>query len=74
VCRVLLQEGASHVGIISGDVENLCATHERLADPRIVSLHANLARPEQIDSALELFRAKAGKLDLIVNGAGLLSV
>jgi NAD(P)-dependent dehydrogenase (short-subunit alcohol dehydrogenase family) len=73
MCRVLLQEGASHVGIICGDVETLCATHERLADPRIVSLHANLARRDQISQALDLFRARAGKVDLIVNSTGVFS-
>lgn len=72
VCRVLLAQGAAHVGIISGDIENLCATHERLADSRVISLHANLARREQIDEALQLFRARAGRVDLIVNSAGLL--
>jgi NAD(P)-dependent dehydrogenase (short-subunit alcohol dehydrogenase family) len=73
VCRLLLDQGAAHVGIISGDVENLCATHERLADPRIISLHANIARREQLHDALELFRSKAGKVDLIVNASSLLA-
>jgi NAD(P)-dependent dehydrogenase (short-subunit alcohol dehydrogenase family) len=74
MCRLLLAEGASHVGIISGDVENLCATRERLADHRVITLHANLGRREQVNDALELFRARAGRVDLVVNSSGLLAV
>ena len=73
MCRLLLEQGAAHVGIISGDIENLCATQERLADPRVISLHANIGRREQVNQALELFRAKAGRLDMIVNSAGVLT-
>jgi NADP-dependent 3-hydroxy acid dehydrogenase YdfG len=73
VCRLLLEQGAAHVGIISGDVENLCATHERLADPRVISLHANIGHRDQVNDALELFRTRAGKVDLIVNASSLLA-
>jgi NAD(P)-dependent dehydrogenase (short-subunit alcohol dehydrogenase family) len=64
MCRLLLDQGAAHVGIISGDVENLCATRERFADDRLITLHANLGRREQVNQALELFRARAGRFDL----------
>jgi NAD(P)-dependent dehydrogenase (short-subunit alcohol dehydrogenase family) len=73
MCRLLLEQGAAHVGIIGGDVESLCATRERLADPRIMPFHANLAHREQVHAALDRFRAKAGKLDLIVNASSLLA-
>ena len=73
MCRVLLEQGAAHVGIISGDVENLCATRERLADDRVITFHANLRRRDQVEHAMELFRTQAGQLDLVVNNAGLLA-
>jgi NAD(P)-dependent dehydrogenase (short-subunit alcohol dehydrogenase family) len=74
MCRLLLDEGASHVGIISGDIENLCATRERLADKRVITLHAKLGRREQVYKGLALFRAQAGRVDGVVNSAGLLAL
>ncbi|HET8549571.1 MAG TPA: SDR family NAD(P)-dependent oxidoreductase [Bryobacteraceae bacterium] len=69
MCRLLLEQGATYVGIISGDIEGLCAPRERLADSRVISLHANLGRREQVEAALKVFRAKAGRVDMIVNSA-----
>jgi NAD(P)-dependent dehydrogenase (short-subunit alcohol dehydrogenase family) len=74
MCRLLLAGGAEHVGIISGDTENLCAIEGRLADSRVLSLHANLGHSEQVHEALDLFRARAGRLDVVVNCAGLFAV
>ena len=71
MCRLLLDQGVVHVGVLSGDVENLCGIQERLADSRVISLHANLGRTEQVHEALDLFRRKTGRLDFVVNCAGL---
>jgi NAD(P)-dependent dehydrogenase (short-subunit alcohol dehydrogenase family) len=68
--RAFLNHG-HRVVLIDIDSATLARTEADLADPeRVLALHADVSQPEQVEAAFDAVQARFGRLDALVNNAG----
>jgi NAD(P)-dependent dehydrogenase (short-subunit alcohol dehydrogenase family) len=68
--RAFLSHG-HRVVLIDIDGETLARTEAELADAeRVLALHADVSRPEQVEAAFTAVQTRFGRLDALVNNAG----
>ena len=60
------------VALLDIDGETLAGAEKSLADPdRVLAIACDVAEPEQIDAAVERVAARFGRIDALVNNAGI---
>jgi NAD(P)-dependent dehydrogenase (short-subunit alcohol dehydrogenase family) len=70
VAQMFLAQG-HRVALLDIDAETLARTDAELNDPeRVLALHTDVSRPEQVDAAVEAVVARYGRVDALVNNAG----
>ena len=70
VARWFLAQG-HRVALIDIDADTLGRTEAALADPdRVLALHGDVSRPEQVAAAMAAVDARFGRIDTLVNNAG----
>ena len=68
--RAFLQLG-HRVALIDIDAATLQRTEAELADPeRVLAVHADVSDPAQVDTAFDRIQAQYGRIDALVNNAG----
>lgn len=71
IARRFLAQGW-RVALIDIDSPALADTAERLAQPvRVLALHCDVAEPEQVEAAVSATEARFGRIDALVNNAGI---
>ena len=59
------------VALIDIDNDTLARTDAELADPaRVLALHADVSRPDQVEAAMRAVDQRFGRIDALVNNAG----
>ena len=59
------------VALIDIDAQTLARTDAALADPeRVLAVHGDVSRPEQVAAAMAAIDARFGRIDALVNNAG----
>ncbi len=70
VARWFLDQGHC-VALIDIDAQTLARTHGELALPeRVLALHGDVSRPEQVHAAMQAVDQRFGRIDALVNNAG----
>ena len=70
VARWFLAQG-HRVALIDIDADTLARTDAELALPeRVLSIHGDVSNPEQVHAAMQAVQARFGRLDVLVNNAG----
>ena len=70
IAKVFLQQGR-RVALIDIDAETLGRTESTLAEPeRVLAVHADVSDPAQVEAAFAAIQARCGRLDALVNNAG----
>jgi NAD(P)-dependent dehydrogenase (short-subunit alcohol dehydrogenase family) len=60
-----------HVALIDIDVATLARTDAELTDPqRVLTVHADVSKPEQVEAAVARVVERFGRIDALVNNAG----
>ena len=70
IARWFLQHG-HRVAVIDIDGDTLARTDAALVDAeRVLAVHADVSRPDQVDAAVQAVVARFGRIDALVNNAG----
>jgi NAD(P)-dependent dehydrogenase (short-subunit alcohol dehydrogenase family) len=70
VARWFLSQGHA-VALVDFDAQTLAQTDAELALPdRVLAIHADVSKPEQVQSAIQAVDQRFGRIDALVNNAG----
>jgi NAD(P)-dependent dehydrogenase (short-subunit alcohol dehydrogenase family) len=70
IARMFLAQG-QRVALLDIDAQTLARTEAELADPgHVLALHTDVSQPEQVATAVAAVDARYGRIDALVNNAG----
>ena len=70
VAQMFLAQG-HRVALLDIDAQTLARTHSTLNDPeRVLALHTDVSDPAQVDAAVQAVVGRFGRVDALVNNAG----
>ena len=70
VAQMFLAQG-HRVALLDIDAETLARTNTALNDPeRVLASHTDVSKPDQVDAAVEAVLGRFGRVDALVNNAG----
>jgi meso-butanediol dehydrogenase / (S,S)-butanediol dehydrogenase / diacetyl reductase len=71
VAQMFLAQG-HRVALLDIDAQTLARTNTLLNDPeRVLALHTDVSKPEQVDAAVAAVVGRFGRVDALINNAGL---